>query len=86
MIGRKALSTREDEFGRWVTPPRDTGGVGTQSAYPLLLTSPGSACARARGHQLGELVDRHARAAKHRIPAHDLAYQAILGRRSGRAD
>ena len=29
--------------------------------------------ARARGHQLGEHVDRHARAAKHRIPAHDLA-------------
>ena len=25
--------------------------------------------ARARGHQLGEHVDRHARAAKHRIPA-----------------
>jgi hypothetical protein len=24
--------------------------------------------------------------AKHRIPAHDLAYQPILGRRSGRAD
>jgi hypothetical protein len=31
-------------------------------------------------------VDRHARAAKHRIPAHDLVYQPILGRRSGRAD
>jgi hypothetical protein len=27
-----------------------------------------------------------ARAAKHRIPAHDLAYQPILDRRSGRAD
>jgi hypothetical protein len=35
---------------------------------------------------LGEHVDRHARAAKHRIPAHDLAYLPILGRRSGRAD
>jgi hypothetical protein len=42
--------------------------------------------AHARGHQLGEHMDRHARAAKHRIPAHDLAYQPILGRRSGRAD
>jgi hypothetical protein len=38
---------------------------------------------RARGHQLGEQVDRHARAAKRRIPAHDLAYQPILGRRLG---
>jgi hypothetical protein len=37
-------------------------------------------------HQLGEHVDRHARAAKRRIPAHDLAYLPILGRRSGRAD
>jgi uncharacterized glyoxalase superfamily protein PhnB len=36
MTGRKALSTREDEFGRWVTPPRDTGGVGTQSAYVIV--------------------------------------------------
>jgi hypothetical protein len=35
--------------------------------------------AHARGHQLGEPVDRHARAAKHRIPAHDLAFQPILG-------
>jgi Enoyl-CoA hydratase/isomerase len=42
--------------------------------------------AHARGHQLGEHMDRHARAAKHRIPAPDLAYQPILGRRSGRAD
>jgi hypothetical protein len=42
--------------------------------------------AYARGHRLGEHVDRHARAAKHRIPAHDLVYQPILGRRSGRAD
>jgi hypothetical protein len=40
----------------------------------------------ARGHQLGEHVDRLSRAAKRRIPAHDLAYQPILGRRSGRAD
>jgi uncharacterized glyoxalase superfamily protein PhnB len=36
MTGRKALSTREDKFGRWVTPPRDTGGVGTQSAYVIV--------------------------------------------------
>jgi hypothetical protein len=42
--------------------------------------------AHALGHQLGEHVDRHARAAKRRIPAHDLAYLPILGRRSGRAD
>jgi len=49
-------------------------------------TSPPATRARAhaRGHQLGEHVDRHARAAKHRIPAHDLVYQPILGRRSGR--
>ena len=41
-------------------------------------------CARARARaQLGEQVDRHARAAKRRIPAHDLAYQPILGRRLG---
>jgi hypothetical protein len=30
--------------------------------------------------------ESHARAAKHRIPAHDLAIQPILGRRSGQAD
>ena len=45
------------------------------------------ACARTReGTSSASLWDRHARAAKHRIPAHDLAYQPILGRRSGRAD
>ena len=32
-------------------------------------TSPPATRARARGHQLGEPVDRHARAAKRRIPA-----------------
>ena len=26
-------SAREDEFGQWVKPPRETGGIGTQSAY-----------------------------------------------------
>ena len=48
-------------------------------------TSPPATRARAhaRGYQLGEQVDRHARAAKRRIPAHDLAYQPILGRRLG---
>ena len=53
---------------------------------PQHFPSDARARARARGHQLGEHMDRHARAAKHRIPAHDLAYQPILGRRSGRAD
>jgi hypothetical protein len=35
------------------------------------------------GSPVMEQVDRHARAAKRRIPAHDLAYQPILGRRLG---
>jgi hypothetical protein len=26
-------SARDDEFGRWVKPPREIGGAGTQSAY-----------------------------------------------------
>ena len=26
-------SAREDEFGRWVKPPREAGGIGSQSAY-----------------------------------------------------
>ena len=50
---------------------------------PQHFPSGARARARARGHQLGEHMDRHARAAKHRIPAHDLAYQPILGRRLG---
>jgi uncharacterized glyoxalase superfamily protein PhnB len=29
-------SAREDEFGRWVKPPRETGGIGTQSAYVIV--------------------------------------------------
>jgi uncharacterized glyoxalase superfamily protein PhnB len=29
-------SAREDEFGQWVKPPRETGGVGTQSAYVIV--------------------------------------------------
>jgi uncharacterized glyoxalase superfamily protein PhnB len=29
-------SAREDEFGQWVKPPRDTGGIGTQSAYVIV--------------------------------------------------
>ena len=29
-------SAREDEFGRWVKPPRETGGVGTQSPYVIV--------------------------------------------------
>ena len=29
-------SARKDEFGRWVKPPRETGGVGTQSAYVIV--------------------------------------------------
>jgi hypothetical protein len=31
-------SAREDEFGQWVTPPRATGGIGTQSAYVIHRT------------------------------------------------
>jgi hypothetical protein len=26
-------SARDDEFGRWVKPPREIGGAGTQSAH-----------------------------------------------------
>jgi hypothetical protein len=55
-----------------------------RSTLPLRPHVRARTCGR-RG-QLGEQVDRHARAAKRRIPAHDLAYQPILGRRSGRAD
>jgi uncharacterized glyoxalase superfamily protein PhnB len=29
-------SARDDEFGQWVKPPRETGGVGTQSAYVVV--------------------------------------------------
>jgi uncharacterized glyoxalase superfamily protein PhnB len=29
-------SAREDEFGRWVKPPVETGGIGTQSAYVIV--------------------------------------------------
>jgi len=29
-------SAREDEFGRWVKPPKETGGIGTQSAYVIV--------------------------------------------------
>jgi uncharacterized glyoxalase superfamily protein PhnB len=29
-------SAREDEFGRLVKPPRDTGGIGTQSTYVIV--------------------------------------------------
>ena len=29
-------SAREDEFGRWVKPPRETGGIGTQSVYVIV--------------------------------------------------
>jgi uncharacterized glyoxalase superfamily protein PhnB len=29
-------SAREDEFGQWVKPPRETGGIGTQSAYVIV--------------------------------------------------
>jgi hypothetical protein len=44
-------------------------------------------CARARARaQLGEQVDRHARAAKRRIPAHDLAYQPISRVLAGSAE
>jgi hypothetical protein len=68
-----------------------TRGIHRKEPGSFRATSPPVTRARARvtggrGHQLGEHVDRHARAAKHRIPAHDLAIQPILGRRSGRAD
>src|SRR5271169_319944 len=29
-------SAREDEFGQWVKPPREIGGIGTQSAYVIV--------------------------------------------------
>jgi uncharacterized glyoxalase superfamily protein PhnB len=29
-------SARDDEFGRRVKPPRETGGIGTQSAYVIV--------------------------------------------------
>jgi uncharacterized glyoxalase superfamily protein PhnB len=29
-------SAREDEFGQWVKPPWETGGIGTQSAYVIV--------------------------------------------------
>ena len=29
-------SAREDEFGQWVKPPRETGDIGTQSAYVIV--------------------------------------------------
>ena len=29
-------SARDDEFGHWVKPPRETGGIGTQSAYVIV--------------------------------------------------
>jgi uncharacterized glyoxalase superfamily protein PhnB len=29
-------SAREAEFGQWVKPPRETGGIGTQSAYVIV--------------------------------------------------
>ena len=29
-------SAREDEFGQWVKPPRETGCIGTQSAYVIV--------------------------------------------------
>ena len=29
-------SAREDEFGQWVKPPRETGGIGTQSVYVIV--------------------------------------------------
>ena len=79
---RKEVSTLSVGSG-WISAVPDRCGFHAHSAH----TSPPST--RARAHvraQLGEQVDRHARAAKRRIPAHDLAYQPILGRRSGRAD
>ena len=29
-------SARDDEFGQWVKPPGETGGIGTQSAYVIV--------------------------------------------------
>jgi hypothetical protein len=60
-----------------------TRGIHRKEPGSFRATSPPVTRARARvtggrGHQLGEHVDRHARAAKHRIPAHDLAIQPIL--------
>ena len=40
-------SAREDEFGQWVKPPRETGGIGTQSAY-VIVEDADAHCARAK--------------------------------------
>jgi uncharacterized glyoxalase superfamily protein PhnB len=39
-------SARDDPFGRLVKPPRETGGVGTQSPY-LIVADADAHCARA---------------------------------------
>ena len=40
-------SAREDEFGQWVKPPRETGGIGTQSVY-IIVENADAHCARAK--------------------------------------
>jgi uncharacterized glyoxalase superfamily protein PhnB len=40
-------SAREDEFGQWVKPPGEIGGVGTQSAY-VIVDDAGAHYARAK--------------------------------------
>jgi len=40
-------SAREDEFGQWVKPPTEIGGIGTQSAY-VIVEDADAHCARAK--------------------------------------
>jgi uncharacterized glyoxalase superfamily protein PhnB len=40
-------SARDDEFGRWIRPPQEFGGAGTQSAY-VIVDDVDAHCARAK--------------------------------------
>jgi hypothetical protein len=81
-VGAKQKRDQAWYHGMPARAPRYRRSAGPTQHFPSAARA---RAARARA-QLGEQVDRHARAAKRRIPAHDLAYQPILDRRSGRAD
>ena len=49
-------SAREDEFGQWVKPPRETGGIGTQSAY-LIVEDADAHYARAKAAGAGIVME-----------------------------
>ena len=40
-------SARDDDFGRWVRPPHEFGGAGTQSAY-VIVDDADTHCAHAK--------------------------------------